>query len=277
MTSPVKQARVTREDQPLQDFLAEWLSLSRNRAKALLDRRVVFVNGVRTWMARHTLRKGDSVELAALPAERSEVTPAAVLFEGRDYLVVNKPAGCLSNGPASAEDRLRHSRQEPQLRAAHRLDRDTTGCLLMARSRTAFDAIIPVFQAHKVVKMYHALVAGVLPGEEFSIDTPIDGTSAHTLVRVLDRSPHASHVAVRIPTGRTHQIRKHLAGIGHPVLGDKQYGAAERLKPELRHVERQMLHAASLRSVSPLDGAPIIAEAPIPADFRRWMKRLGLT
>lgn len=268
--------RVSGGNQTLQDFLCAWLALSRNRAKALLDSRVVFVNGTRIWMARHALRNGDLVEVMATPPARGPGETVGVLFENENFLVVNKPAGCLSNGPGSIEETLRRLRRDPGLQAAHRLDRDTTGCLLVARTTTAFEAVISCFREHRVSKTYHALVAGRVREDERRIETPLEGTPACTLLRVLDRSDSASHVAARIETGRTHQIRKHLAGIGHAVLGDKQYGTVALLAPELRQVERQMLHASRLGFVSPMDGSRVSAEAPLPADFRRWMKRLRL-
>lgn len=261
----------------LQDFLGSKLSLSRNKAKSLIDARVVFVNGVRIWMARHTLKHGDTVEVGAGAAPPKNKTAVDILFRNADYLIVNKPAARLSNGPDSVESDLRQSLQIPELRIAHRLDRDTTGCLLVALNPPAFEAVVPCFRDHKVLKVYHAIVAGRLEGDERRIQTRMEDGDAITHLHTLDRNKLASHVAARIETGRTHQIRKHLAGIGHAVLGDKQYGDTSTLSPALRHVERQLLHAHNLRLVSPLDGTAIGATAPLPADFTRWMKRLRLT
>lgn len=243
----------------------------------MLDKRLVFVNGVRTWMARHILQKGDLVEMHGAVHHRTAPRQSVqILFECHDYLVVEKPAGSLSNGPDSVESTLRSQRGEPALRAAHRLDRDTSGCLLMARSKAALDAIIPVFRGQRVIKKYHALVAGMIPVDERLIDIPIEGAPAVTHVRVLARSRHASHILARIETGRTHQIRKHLSGIGHPVLGDKQYGTRTQLQEEFQQVERHMLHASHLSLPVPADGTRISVEAPLPPDFRRWMKRLRI-
>ena len=277
MLPSANHVRVNTTGQMLQDFLCAWLRLSRNKAKSLLDSRVVFVNGVRTWMARHPLRKGDLVEVfKPNPCPAPSLHTIEILAETTDYLVVNKPAGCLSNGKGSAETVLQEQRKESSIRAAHRLDRDTSGCLMMARNQTAMEAIIPVFRDNKVMKMYHALVAGTIAGQEQRIDTPLDGVPAITHIRVLSRGRVACHIAARIETGRTHQIRKHLAGIGHPVLGDKQYGTRSPLPDELHRVERQMLHASSLSLPSPMDGRRISAEAPLPPDFRSWMKRLRI-
>lgn len=277
MSAPANHARVSKSDQTLQDFLCDWLSISRNKAKDLLDRRLVFVNGVRTWMARHILQKGDLVGThAAVPHQTPPRQSVPILFECNDYLVINKPAGYLSNGPDSVESAMQSQRREPVLRAAHRLDRETSGCLLMARSKAALEDIIPVFRGNLVVKQYHALVTGMIPGDERLIDKPIEGVPAVTHVRVLARSRHASHILARIETGRTHQIRKHLSAIGHPLLGDKQYGTRAQLKEEFQQVERHMLHASHLSLPAPHGGPRIAAEAPLPPDFRRWMKRLRI-
>lgn len=277
MSASPNHARAAKSNQTLQDFLCDWMQISRNRAKALLDSRLVFVNGARTWMARHTLQKGDLVEThAALERRAPPPRSIPILFENSEYLVIDKPSGCLSNGPDSAESTLQSHRGEPALRAAHRLDRDTSGCLLMARSKAALDSIIPIFRANRVVKLYHALVAGIINEHEREIDSPIEGSPAVTHLRVLARSRYASHILVRIETGRTHQIRKHLSGIGHPLLGDKQYGTRAQLHDEFQQVERHMLHASHLSMPGPADGIRISGEAPLPPDFRRWMKRLRI-
>ena len=134
----------------LQDFLAGRLDLSRNKAKQIIDGRTVFVNAKRVWMARHCLRSNDKVEFPDQTAE-SVNTPAAaakasILFEDDDYLVVDKPAGMLSNGQNSFEEKLRKQLNLPALRAVHRLDKDTSGCFLLAKSQAAFEKIVPLFQ-----------------------------------------------------------------------------------------------------------------------------------
>lgn len=276
MPAPQTSARVAKENLTLQDFLSTWLSLSRNRAKSLIDARYVFVNGTRIWMARHRLKRGDIVEVAGAAASTHRPRVPQVLIDTPDFLVVNKPAGRLANGPDSTEQDIRDLLKDPHIQAAHRLDRDTTGCLLMARRQDAFDAVIACFRDQRIVKIYHALVAGCIRENERCIESPIDGVKAVTHLRVLDRSRDATHLSLRIETGRTHQIRRHLEEIGHPVLGDKQYGTMLLLAPGLRGVERHMLHAYSIRFTSPMDNQLVKAEAPLPADFKAWMKRLRL-
>jgi 23S rRNA pseudouridine1911/1915/1917 synthase len=262
----------------LQDFLAQGLKLSRNRAKALIDARKVFVNGHRVWMARHTLRRGDGVEVAVEAAVTAAPAAApAFLYQDDDYGVVNKPAGRLSNGPESVEADLRTATGIPTLRAVHRLDRDTSGCLLMAKHPEAFDRAVELFRGRQILKIYHAIVAGRLQAPERTIEAPVEGERAVTHLQVLDAGREASHLKVKIETGRTHQIRRHLMTIGHPVLGDPAYGTGHVLPDLFRKVPRQLLHAACLQFVSPVSGKKVRVEAPLPADFKTWLRRLGLT
>lgn len=263
----------------LLDFMAESLALSRKKAKSLIDQRVVFVNNARVWMARHQLERGDRVEIHA--DVRGDAAPRApraipILFEDQDYLVVDKPAGLLSNGPGSLEERLREDRQEPALSAVHRLDRDTSGCLLMARNAEAGRAIIAQFHEKAVGKIYHAIAMGrVSPGVR-EIDAPIDGKPAVTKVHVIRSSSLATHLKLVIETGRTHQIRKHLLRIRHPLAGDKQYATGAMAVEVFRRIPRQMLHAAAISFKHPATGAPISAHAPLPRDFMQCLKALQL-
>lgn len=262
----------------LQDFLAAAMSLSRNRAKSLIDRRLVFVNGKRVWMARHLLEPGDTVEGPDEAPAGAPVEPPRlpVLFQDSHFVIVDKPAGLLSNGPASAESALRLQRDAPELKAAHRLDRDTSGCLLLARDAAAFEAILEVFRAGRILKLYHAIAAGRLEGTQRTIDRPIDHEPAVTHLNVLSANDLASHLRLKIETGRTHQIRLHLLQLGHPLLGERAYGQRLVLPPEIRHVDRQMLHAAAIQFESPFTHQPIRVEAPIPPDFKAWLRRLHL-
>lgn len=262
---------------PLQDYLAAQLSLSRNRAKALLDNRMVFVNGRRVWMTKHTVRTGDAIEVLTESAPtRSKPAPLVLLYQDEHYMVANKPAGRLSNGEDSIEADCRAQFTLPGIKAVHRLDKDTTGCLLLAKSSEAFDRAVSMFKAHDFTKVYHTLVFGEVKERDRTIETPIDGEPAVTILHRLSAGEPASHLKVKIETGRTHQIRRHLAYLGHPVLGDRTYAGRTVIPEALRGIERQMLHAASLTFESPYTKQVIRAEAPLPRDFKLWMKRLGL-
>jgi 23S rRNA pseudouridine1911/1915/1917 synthase len=261
----------------LRDFIAARLGLSRGKAKGLLDARNVFVNARRVWMARHALAGGDRVEVV-MPPPASDARPALrILYRDAVYIVVDKPPRYLSNGADSVEDLLREQLGNPEILAVHRLDRDTSGCLLLAIGRAAFEAAVPLFREGGVKKIYHAMAAGRVELPVQTIQTPIDGERAVTHLRRLDAGAEATHLLVTIETGRTHQIRKHLSAAGHPILGDRQYGTRAPATARAIRVSRQMLHAHSIAFESPGGGCRVHAVAPLPADFRSCLREFGLT
>jgi 23S rRNA pseudouridine1911/1915/1917 synthase len=265
------------KDEELVAFLAHRLHTSKKGARRLLDARVVFVNEQRVWMARHVLRTGDQVEVHA-PAFTSDVEQSiSILFEDDTCIVANKPAGILSNGPDSLEERLKSQTRCATLEAVHRMDRDTSGCLLFARHPDAKAAIVELFESHRVTKTYHAIVSGQVPADMREITAPIDGKTAITRLTILSANRIASHLKLSIETGRTHQIRKHMVLIRHPVLGDKVYSTNIQPRPELRRIPRQMLHATSLTFRHPVTGELVRAKAPFPSDYAGCLKMLKLT
>ncbi len=201
-----------------------------------------------------------------------------VLLETKDFIVADKPAGVLSNGaPGSAETILREQLNEPNLQAVHRLDRDTSGCLLFARSYAAYLAAVEVFKTHKVRKEYRAIVAGCFPYAHQRIDAPLDGQPAVSHVLREHSAADASFLKVRIETGRTNQIRRHLASVRFPIVGDRTFGLKHARDPRLMSVPRQMLHASSLELPDPtVKGATIKVHSPLPADFRATLKLFGM-
>lgn len=262
--------------QSLQDFLSRRLKLSKRQAKDLLDKRQVWVNRQCVWMARHALRAGDAVEAqTALPADHA-ARVLRVLVDAPRYLFVDKPAGMLSIGPGGVEERLRAQLGLPELRCVHRLDRDTSGCLLVARDRAAFDAAVSVFKTRRVIKLYDVLVAGRMTRPVTTIDTPLDGAPARTHVRRVVANDDVTFARARIETGRTHQIRLHLASIRHPVIGDRLHGLKSSRDPRLMRVPRQMLHATELELDDPMGSGRLRAHSPLPADFRRGLQLFGL-
>jgi 23S rRNA pseudouridine1911/1915/1917 synthase len=265
--------------QPLQVFLAAKLSLSKRAAKNLLDERVVWVNRRCVWMAHHALRLGDTVELpgASLPKNGPSAAALApkirVLVEDDAYLVADKPSGMLSVGEGGAEERLREQTGLAGLQAVHRLDRDTTGCLLLAKTPAAFDAAVALFKTRRVSKVYQAIVYGRYERAVSTVDQELDGERAVSRIQREAVSKDASFLKVKIETGRTHQIRRHLASLRHPVLGDREHGYKSARDPRLLTVPRQMLHASSLELPHPLaPGKTLKAHSPLPADFRRCLK-----
>lgn len=285
----------------LQDFLALKFSLSRRTAKAMIDGRSVWVNRKCVWIARYELKTGDVVEVpsavvkgASAQSASSRVSPGAdavrpapagavkrhirVLWQNDDYLVADKPAGIVScDDPKSAEAILREQENMPTLEAVHRLDRDTTGCLMFAKRHAALVAAIDVFKTRKVVKIYHAIVAGEFKYAHQIIDTPLDGEQAVSKVAREGKSADASFLRVKIETGRTNQIRRHLASVRAPILGDRVFGLKSARDPRLMQVPRQMLHASTLAMPNPLNlREQIKAHSPLPADFRATLKLFGM-
>jgi 23S rRNA-/tRNA-specific pseudouridylate synthase len=261
----------------LQDFLAGHLALSRNRSKALLDSRCVLVNRERVWMARHILQPGDSVQIPeSPPTMAARNTDIAILFDAGGFVVADKPPGIVSNGPNSIESDLQKQLACPDLLAVHRLDRDTTGCLLFARSSALFDQAVEWFRSHQVRKAYHVLVVGSADSSRREVRSLIDGRTAVTRLTVIDACREASHLYAEIETGRTHQIRRHLIDIGLPVLGDRQYGHHP-LSSREATIPRQMLHAALLEFPAPTcETRHGSVQSPIPSDFRKAMRLYGL-
>ncbi len=264
---------------PLLEVLARHLGLSRKQAKRLLDDRAVFVNQRRVWMARHPLQAGDQIEVmgarppaATRPADTLRV---AVLREHADWIVVNKPAGITTNGPKSLEILLRQQRGEAALEAVHRLDRDTSGCVLFARNPAAREKLVTRFEEKSVRKTYLAIVQGAFPAHIRRVEQALEGHQAITDFRVWDARARASLVEVRPLTGRTHQVRLHARSVGHPLAGDRNYATGSQEDDELRRLPRQMLHAWRLGWTDEQQNE-IRVEAPWPDDFRKALDRLGL-
>jgi 23S rRNA pseudouridine1911/1915/1917 synthase len=282
----------------LQDFLALKFGLSRRAAKAMIDGRSVWVNRKCVWIARFALRTGDVVEVpsrvvagakaqgsasAASAAPAVQAKPAAkrhvrVLWQNDSYLVCDKPAGLLScDDPKSVEAILREQESIPTLEAVHRLDRDTTGCLMFAKNHAALAAAIEMFKTHRVSKVYHAVVAGRFKFAHQVIDEPLDGQPAVSRVTREAAGDDASFLRIRIETGRTNQIRRHLASVRFPIAGDRVFGLKNARDPRLMQVSRQMLHASTLELPDPMDPhGRIKAHSPLPADFRAALRLFGM-
>ena len=256
----------------LVDALAASLSCSKRRAKALLDARIVYVNDRRVWIASHQLRKGDVIEVRDEQRSTTALEPES-LFEDAHYLIINKPASILSEGKNSIEEALRLARGT--LWAVHRLDRDTTGCLLLAKTEAARGAAEELFKNHLVTKRYLALAVGRSRRDHVEITTPIDGKAAFSSVTVRKRFRQMTLFEVIIATGRTHQIRRHLSSIGHPVVGDRHHGTGRALSASERAVPRQMLHAERLEFVHPITGCRVVAVAPLPDDLKSAIRGAG--
>ncbi len=293
-TLPVNRA----DPKILQDCLVSRFALSRRTAKAMIDGRSVWVNRRCVWIARYALNTGDVVEIpervvrgairqgvrpsmtGAQPANRA--APAKrhvrVLWQNESYLACDKPAGLVScDDPKSVEAILREQESIPTLEAVHRLDRDTTGCLLFAKNHAALEAAVEIFKTHQVSKIYHAIVVGPFKFHHQVVDAPLDGLPAVSRITREAAGPDASFLRIRIETGRTNQIRRHLSSIRFPVVGDRVFGLKSARDPRLMSVPRHMLHASTLELADPLHKSEQIKiHSPLPADFRATLKLFGM-
>jgi 23S rRNA pseudouridine1911/1915/1917 synthase len=257
------------------EVIADRLDISKKKAMAALDARQVLVNGRRIWMKNHPVKEGDRIEVLMHAERPSPPSSIPVIWQDPNYLIVNKPAFMLTNGSDdSVEALLRRQEKSSGICAVHRLDKETSGCVLFARSTQDKTRAIPMFRGRDIMKIYRAVTIGQFPRKWNEIRTDIDGYIATTLVKMLDSSRQASYLELRIETGRTHQIRRHLADKRFPVLGDKKYAGAG---SELSLAQpRQMLHAYRLIFPHPVTGETVRATAPLPADFKRCLTQLKL-
>ncbi len=277
----------------LDTFLAGPLG-SRARAQRLIDDGLVLVDGAPR-PKRHRLRGGERIaveEAEPPPQDDRSDAPYEVRYEDGDLLVVDKPAGVVVH-PARGH-RTGTLAQALAGRAAggpepwragivHRLDRDTSGLLVVAKSEEAHRRLRALMKARRIEREYLALVEGRPPARTGTIDAPlgrdrrerklisVDSDVPRTAVThfAVERAlPGSTLLRVRLETGRTHQIRVHLQAIGHPVAGDPQYG-----RPGLYGLERQFLHAARLAFDHPMTGRRVDVESPLPQDLVAALER----
>ena len=272
--------------------------VSRTSVQQLIVDGAVLVNG-RPSKPGYALRTGDEVQiLASKPKDqastaRPQPIPLDVAYEDQDVLIINKAAGMVVHpAPGHHEDTLVNAllahypdlqkdveNQRPGI--VHRLDKDTSGLIIVARNAAAQAALLGQMKRHEIVKRYLALVEGVVALDRGSIDAPIGRNPRHrqqmaitatgsrearTHFRVLERFAHHTLLLLELETGRTHQIRVHLKAIGHPIVGDPVYGSGSTMRGVT--LKRQFLHAYQLKFTHPSTGAVITVEAPLPDDLQ---------
>ena len=269
--------------------------LSRRRARVLIDLGGVFVDRRRMKIAGRPVRAGEEivahlggalqraehrVGAAARAADERKLPPFSIVYEDPDVILVDKPAGLLT-APTPESDRgnllgllQRRDDAEGDARRAvhlvHRLDLPTSGLVLFAKTEQALKVLSEKFRAHDLVRDYLAVVAHAFPAKLTSVDQPIDRRPARTLIKVLERfGARATLLRCTLETGRTHQIRIHCRTLGHPVLGDRQYGQPTAFDPP-----RMALHATRLALAHPITGAPLAFDSPWPADLTPWLEGL---
>ncbi len=283
-------------------LLRRMSSYSRSRLQAWIKEGRVLVNGAGV-KASHLLHAGEQIEVA--PADPApllaapENLPIDTLYEDPGVIAINKPAGLTVHAGAGAlsgtlVNRLVHHFQslsqvggDVRPGIVHRLDKDTSGVLLVARNDEAHRNLAGQFAARTVQKLYLALVRGSVHADSGRITKPIardpvrrtrmtakvnsrsgPGRTALTEYRVLERFAGFTFLEVRLGTGRTHQIRVHMADLGHPVAGDRLYGGPA--------AERMFLHAWRIGFLSPAGGERVTVEAPPPAELEQWLARLRI-
>jgi 23S rRNA pseudouridine1911/1915/1917 synthase len=324
----------TAAGQRLDQFLTAQLEgVSRSRVQMLLEQGSVAVDGRRE-KASWKLRGGEQITITGDPHPAPlkavpEAIPLDVVYEDADLAVINKPAGMMVHAGSGSTDDARSrgtlvnallyrfsklSATGGELRPGivHRLDKETSGLIVVAKNDRAHAALGDMFAGRQVKKTYLALVHGEVERRKGSItasisrdpsrrtrmttrptENPRSAVSHYEVVRhVASRFGRFTVVKVRIETGRTHQIRVHMASIGHPVVGDTLYGGAGQLmdqaaadaapsraarrnrQPEKLRLGRNFLHAARIEFAHPVTGKPIELEAPLPAELKEFLDRL---
>ena len=310
--------RGRRLDQFLSQALAGRLEgISRRKVRRLIDDGAVYVDGQRVRVASRKVRPPARVELVLENAPPShaprrhipsspipsspELEPSSILYEDDDVIALDKPSGMASQATRSSavDDAVAHLRRflterdgrPPYLALHHRLDRETSGVLLLAKRRAANASLAATFSERRARKVYQALVVlqgASLPAEPWTIHGRLSaprqagggrrvevlttgGREAETEIRPVRSFGTVAWLEARPRTGRTHQIRVHLAEAGMPVLGDRAYGRAEAPPVEVR---RLMLHAGELALEHPVTGEPLAIESSLPEDFQRVLRDL---
>ena len=299
-------ASASDQGQRIDVWLHEQLpEFSRSRIKALIKSGEITVEGVRLTAHKH-VTTGMLVDVSVREAVEigliAEDIPLDIIFEDSDLVVVNKPAGMVVH-PAPGHETgtlvhalLFHCKDiagiggELRPGIVHRLDKDTSGAIIVAKNEYAMANLCAQFKNREIRKEYLTVVYGIPEPPTGTINTLI-GRSVHDRKKMSVSSPvgresishyelleafeAASFLQVRIETGRTHQIRVHMSHIGHPVLGDSVYCSTKRYREWEGRVLRQMLHAARIKFKHPVSGEPIEMEAPLPEDMQELLKRLS--
>lgn len=287
----------------LDRFLSEELEdHSRSFLQKLIKEGLVTVDG-KPVKANYRLSAGQQVAVQVREPEEVNIEPQEmpldILYEDGDVCIVNKPKGMVVHPAAGhyrdtlvngimyhCQDSLSGINGSLRPGIVHRIDKDTTGALIICKNDKAHSCIAEQLKEHSITRRYRAIIIGNLSEDEGTVDAPIgrhptqrkkmavnrnNGKRAVTHYRVLARFRGYTYIECRLETGRTHQIRVHMASIGHPLLGDTVYGPAKQAYPSL---EGQTLHAMVIGFVHPTTGAYMEFEAPLPAYFAELLQKL---
>ena len=286
----------------IDSFLASHLAgVTRSAAQRLLEGGLVICDG-RALAKNYRLRGGETVAVTLPEAAETEVTaqniPLDVVYEDGDVIVVNKPAGMVVHpAPGHSDgtlvnallyhcgDSLSGVGGEKRPGIVHRIDRDTSGLIIAAKNDAAHRHLAAQLSDHTLSRTYECLVTGSLREDSGTVSAPIgrhpadrkkmavtekNSRRAVTHWEVIARYPGVTHVRCRLETGRTHQIRVHMAYIGHPILGDTVYGA----KKPVPGLTGQCLHAVGLQFVHPRTGETVALHCPLPEEFENQLRKL---
>lgn len=294
-----------RLDQSLAQLLPDY---SRTRIKEWIEAGQIQVDG-RLLKPKDKLLGGEQVEVRAVLTAEVPMSPERIeldiVHQDRHVFVINKPAGLVvhpgaGNSAGTLQNALLHLDAKlehlPRAGIVHRLDKETSGLMVVARTLAAHTALTRMIEAHGVERHYEAVCVGVMTAGG-TIDAPIDrhptdrvrmairssGREAVTHYRVIKRFRAHTHVRVRLETGRTHQIRVHLAHVKYPIVGDRVYGgrlllpkgASPELNDALRKFPRQALHAAQLDFAHPVSAKTLSFAAPLPTDMQELLRVLA--
>ncbi len=282
------------QDTFLRDILSAKLLLSHSLVVRLKQQNKIKVNGY-TAHVNYLINAGDIITIDMDLTEESKIIPEPIpldiIYEDVDFLVVNKPAGMSTHpsrqgGTGTLANAVTYYWQElgrnTLFRPINRLDKDTSGLILIGNSQFAHQGIFNQVKGRTIERSYIALVEGLMANDSGRIDQPIarqddksrrrivhlDGHPAVTHYQVLDKYPGHTLLSLRLETGRTHQIRVHLSFLGHPICGDLLYGCASPL------IDRQALHANKLRFTHPRSGKEVILEVPLAVDIQSAINHL---
>jgi 23S rRNA pseudouridine1911/1915/1917 synthase len=268
-------------------------SLSRSAARVALDLGAVFVDGKRVKVASRKVAPGQHVIVhlggaferahkqvgrAARDLDAADLPKYRILFEDEHLVAVYKPAGLLSaptpEGDSGNLQSLlsRRDGQSSSLFVVHRLDLQTSGVLVYAKTKSANHALAELFRTHTLTRRYDVFAAGQARDETFSVRQSLNGKPAATHFRRCAQYPTFCHLEATLETGRTHQIRRHLLSHGTPVLADVEYS-----RRESWHPPRLGLHAKHLSLTHPSTGAPLAFDVPLPDDLGEWLRGASRT
>jgi len=298
----MKKELIVESDEPkrIDAYISEKTEYSRTAVQRLIEENKIVVNG-KIEKASYKVQIGDKIEIEEEPAKEIELKaqdiPLEILYEDKDIIIVNKPKGMVvhpANGNPDGtlvnaimsicKDSLSGIGGEIRPGIVHRLDKNTSGAIIIAKNDKAHINLSEQLKNHEIKKTYIALVRGVVKENNATINMPIgrskkdrkkmdvdkNGKEAITHFKVLKRYSNCSLLEINIETGRTHQIRVHLSHIGYPIIGDDVYSNGK----NKWNIEGQCLHAKSLEFAHPITGEKMHIEAELPEYFQKILEDL---